>query len=205
MLEVGHTGGIACGKSIVLRRLHEHGAATLDADRVVHGLMTPGTATTRAVAEEFGKEVLSSDGSVNRKALGAIVFSDEARRQALNAIVHPEVWRGIDRFFETAASEGRQVGVVDAALMIETGSYDRYQRLVVVFCPRELQVKRLRERDGISMEDAQMRIDAQMPVEEKRTYADYVIDTSTSIESTLAQTDDLWKKLLAEGRAREKT
>ena len=197
MLTVGLTGGIACGKSVVLQQLHKLGAATLDADQIVHSIMVRGTATTKAIVEEFGKEILSSNGSVNRSALAAIVFADKARRQLLNAIVHPEVWRGIDRFFEKALAERRDVSVVDAALMIETGSYSRYHCIVVVFCPRTMQLARLQERDGISIEDAQMRTDAQMPVEKKRTYADYLIDTSTSIESTIDQTENLWKKLLA--------
>jgi dephospho-CoA kinase len=191
VLKVGLTGGIACGKTVVRRRLEEGGIPTLDADSVVHRLLQSGTDVTRQIAESFGHAVIALDGSVDRKALGAIVFTDEEARKKLNAVVHPGVWREIERFFDAREKASDPVAVIDAALMIETGSYRRYDLLVVVHCRPELQLERLMARDGLSREDAHRRIRSQMPIEEKRPFADYLVDTSGSIEETLKQTDDL--------------
>jgi dephospho-CoA kinase len=195
MLKVGLTGGIACGKTLVRRRLEERGIPTLDADAVVHRLLQAGTDVTRQIAESFGAEVIASDGSVDRKALGAIVFRDEEARKRLNAIVHPAVWREIERFFEEKEKATDSVAVVDAALMIETGSYQRYDRLVVVHCTPELQLERLMARDGLSREDAERRIRSQMPIDRKLPFADFLVDTSGSFEETLKQTDEVATRL----------
>jgi dephospho-CoA kinase len=191
MLKVGLTGGIACGKTVVRRRLEERGIPTLDADAVVHRLLQSGTDVTREIAEIFGDAVIAPDGSVDRKALAAIVFNDEETLRKLNAVVHPAVWREIERFFEEREKASDPVAVVDAALMIETGSFRRYDRVVVVHCLPELQLERLMARDGLSREDALRRIRSQMPIEEKRPFADFLVDTSGSIEETLKQADDL--------------
>jgi dephospho-CoA kinase len=196
VLKVGLTGGIACGKSVVRRRLEERGIPTLDADAVVHRLLQRGTDVTRRIAKTFGSEVIATDGSVDRKALGAIVFNNEDARNRLNALVHPAVWREIERFFEEREKASEPVAVVDAALMIETGSYRRYDRLVVVHCHPDLQLERLMARDGLSREDALRRIQAQMPLEEKRGFADYLVDTSGPIGDTLKQVDAIASKLL---------
>jgi dephospho-CoA kinase len=195
VLKVGLTGGIACGKTVVRRRLEERGIPTLDADAVVHRLLQSGTDVTRRIAERFGKGVIASDGSVDRKALGAIVFSDEEARRRLNAIVHPAVWREIEHFFEEREKASDPVAIVDAALMIETGSYRRYDRVVVVHCRPELQLERLMARDGLSREDALRRMSSQMPIEEKVPFADFLVDTSGSIEETLKQADELVSQL----------
>ncbi len=197
MLRVGLTGGIACGKTVVRRRLEERGIPTLDADAVVHRLLQSGTDVTRRIAKSFGEAVIASDGSVDRKALGAMVFTDEQARKKLNAIVHPGVWREIESFFDEREKASDPVGVVDAALMIETGSYRRYDRVVVVHCRPELQLERLMARDGLSREDAERRIRSQMPLEEKRPFADFLVDTSRSIEDTLKQADALASQLRA--------
>jgi dephospho-CoA kinase len=191
MLKVGLTGGIACGKTVVRRRLEERGIPTLDADAVVHRLLQSGTDVTREIAEIFGDAVIAPDGSVDRKALAVIVFNDEEALRKLNAVVHPAVWREIERFFEEREKASDPVAVVDAALMIETGSFRRYDRVVVVHCLPELQLDRLMARDGLSREDALRRIRSQMPIEEKRPFADFLVDTSGSIEETLKQADDL--------------
>lgn len=191
MLKVGLTGGIACGKTVVRRRLEERGIPTLDADAVVHRLLQSGTDVTREIAEIFGDAVIAPDGSVDRKALAVIVFNDEEALRKLNAVVHPAVWREIQRFFEEREKASDPVAVVDAALMIETGSFRRYDRVVVVHCLPELQLDRLMARDGLSREDALRRIRSQMPIEEKRPFADFLVDTSGSIEETLKQADDL--------------
>jgi dephospho-CoA kinase len=195
VLKVGLTGGIACGKSVVRARLEESGLPTLDADAVVHRLLGPGSDVAREVGERFGGAVLASDGSVDRKALGAIVFEDESRRRELNAILHPRVWGEIFRFFEERGRSGSPIAVVDAALMVETGSYRQYDRLIVVHCRAEQQLERLTARDGLSKEAAESRIRAQMPIEEKRKFADYLIDTSGTIDETLSRTDEVVSEL----------
>jgi dephospho-CoA kinase len=195
MKKVGLTGGIACGKTVVRRRLEERGIPTLDADAVVHRLLEPGTDVTRQIAESFGEAVIASDGSVDRKVLGAIVFRDEEARTRLNAIVHPAVWREIERFFEEKEKASAPVAAVDAALMIETGSYQRYDHLIVVYCAPEQQLERLMARDGLSREDAERRVRSQMPIDQKLPFADFLVDTSGSIEHTLKQTDEVASQL----------
>jgi dephospho-CoA kinase len=186
VLKVGLTGGIACGKTVVRRRLEERGVPTLDADAVVHRLLQSGTEVSRQIAETFGDAVIArTDRWI--ESLGAIVFTDEEARRKLNAVVHPGVWREIERFFEEREKASDPVAVVDAALMIETGSYRRYDRVVVVHCLPELQLERLMARDALSREDAERRIRSQMPIEEKRPFADFLVDTSGSIEETLKQ------------------
>jgi dephospho-CoA kinase len=196
VIKVGLTGGIACGKSIVRRHFESQGVATLDADEIVHDLLGPDTEVTRAVADTFG-DVLAPDGSVDRKALGAIVFSDEAARRKLNAIVHPGVWRAIDAFFKRAEESGEPLAVVDAALMIETGSHERYDVMVIVACSEDVQLERLMARDGLSTSEAHRRISSQMPIAEKRSYGDFVIDTSGSFHRTIDRADQVLAELRA--------
>ncbi len=202
MLEVGLTGGIACGKTAIRRRFDALGVPTLDADRVVHGLFAPGTDVTREVRERFGGNVIAADGSVDRKTLGAVVFRDAAERESLEAIVHPRVFEAIEMFLRDACKTSAAVAVVDAALMYETGSYERYDRVVVAYCPSEMQPERLMTRDRMSREQAQPRIAAQMPVEEKRDRADYVIDTSGTMEQTLHRTDEVLEQLMNEAKSK---
>jgi dephospho-CoA kinase len=196
MIKVGLTGGIACGKSVVRKRIEERGIPTLDADEVVHAFYDAGAEATLEIVQSFGKSVLSADGSVDRKALGAIVFADPEARARLNAIVHPRVHRRIEAFFERTSGEGSAIAVVDAALMVETGSFRRYDRVIVVHCKADQQRDRLMRRDGISREEAERRIAAQMPIEEKKAYADFLVDTSGTIEETLARTDAVVEELV---------
>ena len=200
MLAVGLTGGIACGKTVIRSRFDARGVPTLDADRVVHDLFAPGTDVTTDVRARFGANVIAADGSVDRKALGAVVFRDPAARASLEAIVHPRVFEAIETFFDNARNQSAAVAVVDAALMYETASYQRYDRVVVAYCPAAMQQHRLMTRDGLSREQAQRRIDAQMPVEQKRDRADYVIDTAGTPEQTLEQTDTVLEQLRAEAK-----
>jgi dephospho-CoA kinase len=202
VLAVGLTGGIACGKTVIRLRFEAQGVPTLDADRVVHGLFAPGTEVTQAVRARFGANVLAADGSVDRKALGTIVFQDAAARESLEAIVHPKVFEAIETFLDNSRNQSADIAVVDAALMYETTSYERYDRIVVAYCPPEVQQQRLMTRDGLSREQAQRRIDAQMSVEEKRDLADYVIDTSGTMEQTLQQTDRVLEQLLEEAKSK---
>lgn len=189
MLTVGLTGGIACGKSVVRRRLEERGVPTLDADAVVHRLFTAESDLVEPLAAAFGRGVLAPDGSVDRKALGKIVFDDPSAKAKLEALVHPRVYEAIESFLRDARERGEALAVVDAALMIETGSYRRYDVVLVVHCREDQQLARLMARDGLSREDARKRIDAQMPIEEKVRYADQRIETSGTLEDTLAAVD----------------
>lgn len=195
MLRVGLTGGIACGKTVVRKLFADRGAFTIDADHIVHELLSAKSDLTRQVSQEFGGEVVAPDGSIDRKRLGAIVFSDPAARQWLNRLVHPRVIAEQKRLVAEAERRGESLAVVDAALMIETGTYREYERLVVVHCPRELQIDRLRERDGLSSEEAAQRVDAQLAVEKKKAYADYLVDTSGSLDDTERQVQEIWDEL----------
>jgi dephospho-CoA kinase len=195
MLKVGLTGGIACGKTVVREMLELRGAFTIDADAIVHQLMGPGTELSSQIGEVFGPEVIAKDGSVDRTRLGALVFTEPEARERLNELVHPRVIEVEKRRLADAERGHVGIAVVDAALMIEVGTHLNYDHLVVVYCPRALQIERVVKRDGCSEEEAAKRIDSQIPAEQKKRYADSVIDTSGSLEDTERQVDQLWKKL----------
>ncbi len=201
MLRVGLTGGIATGKSTVAAILRELGCHLLEADKIAHNMIEPGAAAYDEVVREFGRDILASDGRVDRKTLGAIVFADPKRLARLNAIVHPLVLAQQDR--ELAAierAEPRAIAVVEAALLIEAGYTDRLDVLIVTWCMPEQQLARLTQPGmgrGLTTEQARQRISAQMPLEEKRRMADEVIDCSGTLEHTREQTVALYAKLKA--------
>lgn len=197
MLKVGLTGSIAVGKSFVLSILADLGCATFDADKIAHSVMEPGREAYRDVVGEFGSEVVRQDGAIDRARLGAIVFADPARRTRLNEIVHPRVIEEQNRLLAEAEAQGRaRISVVDAALMIESGGYKRFDKLIVVFCDRETQITRLMSRNQLTREEAEMRVAAQMSSEEKRRYADYEIDTSGTIDETRRRVIEVYNDLL---------
>lgn len=198
MLKVGLTGSIAVGKSFVLGVLAELGCHVLDADATAREVVAPGTPGMKAVVDAFGDEILNADGELDRAKLGAIVFADEAKRLQLNSLLHPFIIRAQDEQMRQWEQEDPQViAVVDAALMIESGGYRRFDKLVVVHCRPEVQLERLMTRDGLSRADAEQRIGAQMSQEEKKTHADFLIDTSEGFDSTRQQTESLFHKLSA--------
>jgi dephospho-CoA kinase len=203
MLRVGLTGSIAVGKSTVLEVFRELGCETFDADKIAHAVMEPGRHAYEDVVREFGQEALSPDGAIDRAKLGAIVFADAARRERLNQIVHPRVIEEQNRLMGEAATRSPHgIAIVDAALMIESGGYKRFDKLIVVFCDREAQISRLMRRNQITREQAELRVAAQMSSEEKRRYADYEIDTSGLIEETRRRVIEVHKKLVEEAAAR---
>lgn len=205
MLRVGLTGGIACGKSHVLRRLGLRGCRTLDLDRVAHDVMAPGGSAYADVVAAFGSGILRPDGAVDRKALGALVFQDHAARERLNHIVHPRVRVEERRRVAALAGELETVVVVDAALLVEAGLHLRFDRLVVVHCTPDEQLRRLMARDGLSREDAEARLRSQMPIGEKRGFAHLEVEASGSLDETDAATDVLATTLLElAGRAVER-
>jgi dephospho-CoA kinase len=197
MLKVGLTGSIAVGKSFVLSVLRELGCATFDADKIAHSVMEQGRPAYEDIVREFGREVLSEDGTIDRAKLGAIVFADDARRKRLNEIVHPRVIEEQDRLLrDVEKTTPRSIVVIDAALIIESGGYKRFDKLIVAFCDREIQIERLMRRNGITRQDAERRIAAQMSSDEKRRYADYEIDTSGSFDQTRQTVTEVFDQLV---------
>lgn len=196
MLKVGLTGSIAVGKSNVCEVLRGLGAFVLDADQTSREVVAPGTVGLKLIVEEFGDEILLPDGSLDRAKLGAIVFGDEGKRQKLNSIVHPLVLEAQDEWLRKCEIEDPNgIAVVDAALMIESGGYRRFDKLVVVWCEEEIQKERLMSRSSLSEEDALARIRSQMPQAEKKQHADYLIDTSEGFESARRRTEEVFRAL----------
>jgi dephospho-CoA kinase len=197
MLRVGLTGGIACGKSHVLRRMAARGIATLDLDALAHEALTPGGVAHADVVAAFGARVLAPDGTIDRRELGAVVFSDAAARARLDAVMHPRVREEEARRAEALAASGCPVLVSDAALLVEAGAHLRFDRLVVVHCLPEEQLRRLMRRDGLPEAAARARIESQMPIAEKRAFAHLAIDTSGIVAATEAAADRLADDLIA--------
>lgn len=196
MLKVGLTGGIATGKTVVGSMFVELGCRLIDSDRITHEVLEPGEEVHQDVVREFGTGILDGDGRIDRSILGSIVFNDRERREVLNRLVHPAVLRRQEEFFEEVAREDLDaVAMVDAALMIETGSYTRYDFLVVVVCTLEQQRQRLLERTGLDETEVELRIRSQMTSEEKARYADFLIDNSGSLESTREQVRTAYEQL----------
>lgn len=196
MLRVGLTGSIGVGKSYVAGVLAHLGCYVLDADITAREVVAPGSAGLSAVVAAFGKEVLRSDGTLDRQLLGSLVFADEKKRQLLNSILHPYIIAKQDeqlRQWETENADG--IAVVDAALMIESGGYKRFEKLVVVHCRPDIQLERVMSRNGLSRPEAQKRIAAQMPQEEKQKFADCLIDTSDGFETTRERTVQVYEEL----------
>jgi dephospho-CoA kinase len=197
MLRVGLTGSIGVGKSFVGSLFVEFGCNLLDADDTAREVVLPGTPGLRAVAAEFGGDVLRSDGTLDRKHLAALVFEDQVKRQKLNAILHPLIIERQDqimRDWEMTDPDG--IGIIDAALMIESGGYKRFDKLIVVHCRPEVQLERLILRNGLSREEAERRINSQMPQEEKQRFADFLIDTSDGFEQTRQRTRKVYEQLV---------
>ena len=190
------TGGIASGKSAVAARLAEHGAVVVDADRVAREVVEPGTPALARIAEEFGPQVITEDGRLDRPALGAIVFGDPSKRLALNAITHPAVGERSRELFEAAAAADPDAVVVyDVPLLAEAERSAEFDRIVVVEASEATRIRRMVELRGYSREDAERRIAAQTGDAERRAMADEVIDADGSLENTLRQTDELWERL----------
>jgi dephospho-CoA kinase len=188
MLKVALTGGIATGKSYVLARLRERGVSTIDADDVVHEALGPGTPTTKAITTQFGSVFRNADGSIHRTLLAAKVFNDPASRLQLEAIVHPVVYEAIGRWYHTL---DRPMGVASIPLLYETHRERDFDFVAVTVCAPEQQLQRLRERDGISEEEARLRIEAQMPAEQKAALGNFVILTGGTPLATDRQVDEL--------------
>lgn len=196
MLKVGLTGSIAVGKSFVCEVLREQGAFVLDADQTAREVVAAGSKGLKMIVENFGTDILTDAGELDRAAMGALVFADEEKRLLLNSIVHPLVFEAQNLWLaETERKNPRGVAVIDAALMIESGGYKRFTKLIVVWCEPAIQLQRLMLRNNLSEAEALRRIGAQMPQEEKKRYADFLIDTSAGFEDTRRQTIEVFERL----------
>jgi dephospho-CoA kinase len=211
MLKVGLTGGIASGKSVVGEMFVAMGARLVQADRIAHSLMQPGEAVYNEVVKHFGREILDRDGTVNRAKLAEAAFgpagAPEGQRASriaeLNRIVHPAVIRSQDSWLqEIGRRDPHAIAIVEAALILEAGVKDHFDRLVVVTCNAEQRAARFAARQKIDLESARKEVErrmaAQLPDEEKIKAADHVIDNSGSLEQTREQTQQVWEKFHAE-------
>lgn len=196
MLKVGLTGSIAVGKSFVLEEFRKLGCNVLDADVIAREVVEPGTTGLDTIVKEFGTDVLNATGGLDRAKMASIVFADREKRLLLNSIVHPLVFDAQNKWLsDCELKDPDGIAIVDAALMIESGGYKRYDQLIVVWCEPEIQLRRLIERNVLPEAEAKNRIAAQMPQSEKKRYADHLIDTSNGFEDTRRQVHAIYEKL----------
>lgn len=193
---IGLTGGIGTGKSEAAKFLASLGAVHLDADAISHALTAPGGEALEPIRELFGDEMMHDDGTLNREALSQIVFSDPARRRELEGILHPRIQRDIMRGIDRAAEEGAKVVILDVPLLFETGMDALCDETWVLFADEETQVARVMMRDHIDREQAEARIQSQMPAEEKAKLATQVIPTERPMEKTHAELAALYQQVL---------
>jgi len=202
MLRIGLTGSIAVGKSFVAGVLAELGCYVLDADDTAREVVAGGSAGLKDVVAEFGAGILRDDGTLDRSKLGALVFEDEEKRTALNSILHPLIMARQDqRLREWDTRNPNGIAVVDAALMIESGGYKRFDKVIVVYCNPEVQIDRLMARNNLSRDEAVRRVGAQMSQEEKKKFADYLIDTSDGFEAARKRTEEVYEDLTKDALA----
>jgi dephospho-CoA kinase len=196
MLIVGLTGGVASGKSIVSRILKEEGAYLIDADQIARELVQPRTPTWKELIKVFGKEILQKDGSIHRKKLAAKVFSDLEQRNLLNRILHPRIKKEMGRRLKAIGQKDPEaIVVIDAPLLIETGDHREMDKIIVVISTEEQQIERLKERQGVSQEEAQRIIASQIATEEKLKVADFVIRNEGSLEETVRRARGVFQEL----------
>ncbi len=210
---LGLTGGIATGKSTVARIFEELGAVVIDADAIVHELQAPGMPALDEIAAAFGEEMIGADGRLDRAALGDLVFRDPEARRRLGGIMHPKVGAEMLRRLQQARAAGRELVLLDIPLLFEgrraasaggaaagtaAARAELYEAVILVHAPRELQVERQIERNGYDRVEAERRVASQLPIDEKRSLADHVIDNSGSLQETRRQVEALWRELTGE-------
>jgi dephospho-CoA kinase len=194
-MNIGLTGGIACGKSTVSAMLARRGAILIDADRLAREVVEPGTLALAEVVRVFGQALLLEDGSLNRQELGRLVFGSEEKRKQLEGILHPPIRKlMLERMEENERLHPDKLVVVDVPLLYESELEDYFQEVLVVYVPQEVQIQRLMDRDSIAEAAALQRLQAQMPIEWKKEWADFVIDNSGSLADTEEQVEDFWKR-----------
>jgi len=193
---IGLTGNIACGKSTVAAIFKELGATLIDADKVARDIVGKDKPALGKIINHFGNEILNKDGTLNREKLGRKVFNDKNQRQRLNDITHPEIFKEINNLIEKYRSEGKRIVIIEAALIIEREKLKKIiDKLIVVSTSKDIQIKRLKDRDGFSKEQALSRINSQIPTEEKIKHADYVIHNDSDISNIKNQVETIWKDL----------
>ena len=196
MIRVGLTGGYATGKSFVAAELARLGCHLIYADRLGHQVLQPGNDAYQPTIEAFGAEITATDGSIDRKRLGTIVFGSPDLLKRLTAIVHPAVFRLEERMMrEFSARDPQGIAVVEAAILIETGRFKQFDRLILTNCEEAKQIARGIERDGLNTDQIGARLKEQMPLSEKRRYADYVVETGGTPEETLEQVRVIFNEL----------
>jgi len=195
MLVVGLTGGIGSGKSTVAAMFGQLGAVVIDADRVAHDLHAPGQPLFQAIVSAFGHGIEDDEGRVDRRKLGAIVFGDAKARATLEEILHPAIIAECERRIQHAAASWATVCLLDAALLIESGRHARFDKMILVEASEAVQLERLMTRMGIGRDEAMQRIRSQMPSEEKRRHAHFVIENSGGLEETAHQVGAVWEQL----------
>jgi dephospho-CoA kinase len=196
VLKVGLTGSIAVGKTFVLGVFRELGCHVLDADQTARDVVEPGSPGLAKIVDEFGTEILTPAGGLDRAKMASIVFADTEKRLRLNSIVHPLVFEVQNEWLaECESKDPNGIAIVDAALMIESGGYRLYDQLIVVWCEPAIQLERLIARNDLPEAEAKRRIAAQMPQAEKMRYADHLIDTSNGFEDTRRQVREVYEKL----------
>lgn len=192
-MNIGLTGGIACGKSTVAAMLVDRGAILIDADAISREVVLPGSPALSRIVSRFGLDMLQSDGTLNRKKLGETVFADETSRKDLEDILHPAIRSTMwERMKEGETRHPDKLVVVDVPLLYESGLQDNFQEVLVVYVPRDIQLHRLMERDHLSREQAESRLAAQMPIEEKKKLADILIRNDGVREETERQIEQFW-------------
>lgn len=198
MLKVGLTGSIAAGKSFVLESFRELGCHVLDADKTARDVVAVGTDGLAEIVDKFGREILAADGSLDRKRMAAIVFADGSKRELLNSIVHPRVFAAQNEWLaDIERNDPNAIAIVDAALMIESGGYRRFDKLVVVWCESAIQLKRLMLRDSLDRKTAEQRVAAQLSQDEKKNFADFLIDTSAGFDDAKRQVNEVYNELVS--------
>ena len=196
MLKIGLTGGLACGKSFVGEALASYGCYLIRADELGHEALARGGAAFEPAVAEFGRDILDPAGEIDRRRLAARVFGDAEALARLNRLVHPAVQRREEQLMaEFRAREPQGIAVVEAAILIENGRYKSFDRLILVTCSEEQQVARAIHRGGLDEAEVRARLSRQMPLAEKRKFADFVIDTSGAKQETLRQTRAVYETL----------
>lgn len=189
MFKLGLTGGIATGKTTISNYLKTKGIPVLDADEYARKVVEPGTPGLTDIVNTFGKQVLQSDGSLNRKLLGQIIFNDMTARQKLNGITHPRIQQMMTDKLQKLAKDKTPLVILDIPLLLENHNIAGADAIMVVTVPESIQLNRLMQRNNLTKEEAQRRIDAQMPLSEKEKLADFIVDNSGTIANTLTQVD----------------
>ena len=187
----GLTGSIACGKTTVAKFFEKYGITVVDLDNVAREVVKKGEKGLKLIIEKFGKEYITDTGELNRKKLGELIFKDKKAKETLESILHPLIFKWERNFLENFRKNSDTPIIIDAALMIESGSYKRYNKIIVVYVPEKIQIQRLMKRENLSFDEAVVRIKSQMSIENKKEYADFIIDNSKDLNYTEQQVRDI--------------